>query len=198
MCDMSRVGVLGQPKPALSQAVDAVLFTNRAVSEAVRAGDLHRLGSQTLERNGYEFFQPVVGRGIGRDVHGWPYMLADSDDTLEAGMTIDVEIELRIQGVGCVNIEDMVLVTEDGSEPITTLDPGLYMIGDWGLTKKITQRRSPGCPCNEKSPPVSWWAQQHLGCVSIHQEGRSDQPASASQAMGLQHYFVNLFDTADG
>ena len=87
----------------LSKAVDAVLVTYHAVREAVRAGvragDLHRLGSQTMQRNGYELFLPAVGHGIGRDVHEWPYLLSDSNDTLEAGMTIDVEIELRIENV---------------------------------------------------------------------------------------------------
>jgi Xaa-Pro aminopeptidase len=90
--------------------------------------DLHRIGSQMMEGAGFQLFTLMVGHGVGRDVHEWPLLVADSDDTLEAGMTLSVEIPLRLQGVGSINVEDVVLVTEDGNESITTLDRELYSI----------------------------------------------------------------------
>ena len=61
-------------------------------------------------------------------MHEWPYLLANSNDYLLEGMVLTVEVEMRQEGLGCINIEDMVLVTEDGSELISTMDPGLYRI----------------------------------------------------------------------
>ncbi len=132
VCDMSRVGVLGRPSPELSIAAEAVQEAYQCVLAAVRAGartgDLYSLGAQVLKGRGFILFLSSVGHSVGRDVHEWPYMLANSDDYLLGGMVLTVEVELRQGGLGCINIEDMVLVTEDGSELISTMDSGLYHI----------------------------------------------------------------------
>ena len=41
-------------------------------------------------------------------------------------MSIDAKIELRSRCVGCIDTEDMVLVTEAGSKLIATSDPVLW------------------------------------------------------------------------
>ena len=132
VCDMSRVGVLGDPDPELLSAMEATYETYKAVRGAVkagvRAGDLHELGSKVMKKTGYQLFSFMVGHGIGRDAHEWPFLVKGSDVILEAGMTICVEIPLRIQGLGSINIEDMVQVTENGCESINTLSPELYRI----------------------------------------------------------------------
>ena len=132
VCDMSRVGVLGDPIPELLSAMNATFETYKAVRGAVKAGarggDLHELGSRVMKSNGYLLFSFMVGHGIGRDAHEWPFLVKGSDIILETGMTLCVEIPLRIQGLGSINIEDMVLVTENGCESITTSSPELYRI----------------------------------------------------------------------
>ncbi len=132
VCDMSRVGVLGDPNPELLRAMNATFETYKAVRGDVkagaRAGDLHELGSQVMKSNGYQLFSFMVGHGIGRDAHEWPFLVKGSDIILEAGMTLCVEIPLRIEGLGSINIEDMVQVTENGCESITTSSPELYRI----------------------------------------------------------------------
>ena len=132
VCDMSRVGVLGSPSPELSIAVEAVREAYQCVRAAVRAGartgDLYNLGAQVMQSKGFALFLSSVGHSVGRDVHEWPYLLTNSNDYLLEGMVLTVEVELRQEGLGCINIEDMVLVTEDGSELISTMDPGLYRI----------------------------------------------------------------------
>ena len=134
VCDMSRVGVLGNADPELFRAMEATYETYQAVRGAIRAGvrvgDLHQLGSQVMKNAGYQLFSFMVGHGVGRDVHEWPFLVAGSDVVLEADMTICVEIPLRIQGLGSINIEDMVHVTKNGCESITTLSPELYRILD--------------------------------------------------------------------
>ena len=124
VCDMSRVAVLGDSDPELSGAMDAAHETYQAVREAVtagvRAGDLHELGSRVMKNAGYRLFSFMVGHGIGQDVHEWPALVQGSDVVLESGMVICVEIPLRIEGLGSINIEDVVQVTKNGCESITT------------------------------------------------------------------------------
>jgi len=132
VCDMSRVGVLGNPTAELSIAVEAVREAYECVRAAVRpgarTGDLYSLGAKVLEERGFDLFLSSVGHGVGRDVHEWPYILANGNDYLLDGMVVTVEVEMRQEGLGCINIEDMVLVTQDGSELISTMEPGLYQI----------------------------------------------------------------------
>ena len=134
VCDMSRVGVLGDPAPELTRVMEAAHDTYRAVRGAVkagvRAGALHELGTEVMNGRGYPLFTFLVGHGIGQDVHEWPVLVKQSDDFLESGMVVCVEIALRIQGLGSINIEDMVHVTDDGCESITTLSPEIYRIAD--------------------------------------------------------------------
>lgn len=132
--DMSRVNAFARsPNAAAQRAHEAILKTNLALQQetgpGVRSADLARLGHETLAQFGYPMLAPQVGHGIGRDVHEPPY-LAEWDTTmLRPGMVIDLEPAMRVAGVGSVNIEDMVLVTESGCEPLTRYPRELAVFG---------------------------------------------------------------------
>ena len=72
---------------------------------------------------------PYAGHGIGRDVHEPPFLGADDDTLLEPGMVLDFEPTMRVAGVGSVNIEDMVLITDNGCEPLTKFPRELLVFG---------------------------------------------------------------------
>jgi Xaa-Pro aminopeptidase len=71
---------------------------------------------------------PQAGHSIGRDVHEPPFLTPDDYTVLEPNMIIDVEIAMRVKGIGSINVEDEVLITEEGSETITTLTRELIRI----------------------------------------------------------------------
>ena len=48
---------------------------------------------------------------------------------LAPGMVSDLEPAMRVKGVGSVNIEDMVLITANGNEPLTTYPRELRAFG---------------------------------------------------------------------
>jgi Xaa-Pro dipeptidase len=133
--DISRVGAFARlPSAECRRAHAAILETNavlrRETGPGVRCADLCRLTHETLGRHGYPLLAPYGGHGIGRDVHEPPF-LADWDQTvLEPGMTVCLEPTMRVVGVGSVNIEDMVVVTENGCEPLTTFPRELLVFGE--------------------------------------------------------------------
>ncbi len=132
VCDMSRVAVLGKPSDELRRVHDTVLEAHAAVRAAIEPGVpgriLHQIATKTLDRGGLNSVMPIVGHGVGRDLHEPPYLGASSNEPLEVGMLLTVEIALRVEGLGSINVEDEVLVTEAGHEMITTSSPELRVV----------------------------------------------------------------------
>ena len=102
----------------------------REAGPGVRCGDLHRLTCETLDQRGYRLLAPYAGHGIGRDVHEPPFLGAEDDTRLAPGMVLDFEPTMRVAGVGSVNIEDMVLITDSGCEPLTNFPRDLLVYGE--------------------------------------------------------------------
>ncbi len=132
--DMSRVCSFGrQPDEPARRAHAAILETNavlrRETGPGVLCADLGRIAHETLGRHGYPMLAPQAGHGIGRDVHEPPYLAEWDRTVLRPGMVLDLEPAIRVTGVGSVNIEDMVLVTDDGAEPLTRFPRELLVFG---------------------------------------------------------------------
>jgi Xaa-Pro aminopeptidase len=61
-----------------------------------------------------------LGHGVGLEVHEQPGMGFASKDPLKAGDVVTVEPGCYRQGYGGVRLEDLVLVTKDGAENLTS------------------------------------------------------------------------------
>jgi Xaa-Pro dipeptidase len=124
--DITRTFVLGSSTPEIIKIYDAVLAANQAGRLAVRPGlpaqEVDRASRQAITLAGYgEYFIHRTGHGLGLETHEPPYIVEGNLDILEPGMTFTVEPGIYVPGVGGVRIEDDVIVTEDGSETLTTL-----------------------------------------------------------------------------
>jgi Xaa-Pro aminopeptidase len=85
----------------------------RAVDSAVRA----LLGENDLA----QYFTHGLGHGVGLEIHEAPRLSQSSDAVLEAGQVVTVEPGVYLPGRYGMRIEDSVIVTVDGCEPLTDL-----------------------------------------------------------------------------
>ena len=134
--DMTRTFVVGPVSDELADYHRLCLEVHERVIPAIRPGvtgrELHTIASQVVEDGGYptqlskkpgevllEGFFHGLGHGVGLDVHEDP-SLDLSGGELVAGDVVAVEPGVYRQGYGGVRLEDLVLVTGDGAEVLTS------------------------------------------------------------------------------
>jgi Xaa-Pro dipeptidase len=132
--DITRTFYLGTPPPEIERLYDAVLAANHSGRLAVRPGmpaqEVDRAARRSIELAGYgEYFIHRTGHGLGLETHEPPYIVEGNLAMLRPGMTFTVEPGIYVPDLGGVRIEDDIVVTEDGSETLTTLARELISIG---------------------------------------------------------------------
>lgn len=123
--DITRTVILGEPSERPLQALEAVRGANRAAIAALRPGvaasEIFGVAFKYLEEKGFsEYFSHGLGHGVGLEVHEKPSVSMRSDDTLEPGMVFTIEPGVYVEGLGGARSEDMVLMTQEGAEVLTS------------------------------------------------------------------------------
>ena len=141
--DCTRTVVHGDIPPQVAAMHQTVVEAKQAASAVVRPGvtgeDVHRAAIGVIESNGYGVGLPSerdddsycamvhgTGHGIGLDVHE-PPLLDLGGPELVAGDALTIEPGLYCRAIGGIRVEDMVIVTLDGSINLNRLPEGL----DW-------------------------------------------------------------------
>jgi len=130
--DMTRTVSVGDPGPDARRVWDVVRESQSAGRDAVRAGvdcsEVDRACREVIAAAGWaDSFVHGTGHGVGLEIHEEPRVAASARDTLEPGSVVTVEPGVYLPGVGGVRIEDTVVVTPDGSEPLTAFPKHLII-----------------------------------------------------------------------
>jgi Xaa-Pro aminopeptidase len=128
--DMTRCLRSSEPGPRgakYNEVYDLVLSANRAAIAAVRPGitgrQLDAVARRIISKAGYgKCFGHALGHGVGLDIHEYPVASKRSDTVLKPGMLVTIEPGVYIEGELGVRIEDLVLVTNDGCEVLSSGD----------------------------------------------------------------------------
>lgn len=135
--DMTRTVLVG-PEDAVADwqrevyaLVDAAAAAGRsALRPGVATSGIDVAAREVITAAGYgEHFVHPVGHGVGLVIHEAPAMGATATATLEAGMTVTVEPGVYLPGRGGVRIEDTLVVTASGAEPLTASTRDLLVLG---------------------------------------------------------------------
>lgn len=140
--DTGRTAVLGEaPEPlktyfaAIHTGIEVMLGMIRP---GVRASQLFNAGVDAVVKAGIPHYRRHhAGHGIGLEFYEVPLLVptasaggihaaGDQDVALEPGMVVNVELPYYEVGRGGLQIEDTVVVTENGYELLTVADRGMY------------------------------------------------------------------------
>lgn len=119
--DITRTFFYGQPEEEAKKIYQIVLEANLAAISEVRPGakfsDIDRAARKVIEDNGYgEYFTHRTGHSIGIEGHEYPSVSSVNEMILQPGMVFSIEPGIYIPDKYGVRIEDIVIVTETGTE----------------------------------------------------------------------------------
>jgi Xaa-Pro aminopeptidase len=131
--DCTRTYATGDIDPRDGQVYELVLQAQEAALEAVRPGPTGRevdaVARAIIDAAGHgEHFGHGLGHGVGLDVHEGPRLSKQGDAALAAGMVVTVEPGVYVPGAVGVRIEDLVIVTDDGAEVVSSLPKELQFV----------------------------------------------------------------------
>ncbi|MBN2332098.1 MAG: aminopeptidase P family protein [Deltaproteobacteria bacterium] len=121
---------LGEPSKQQKQVYQTLLQAQQAGITAARpemaAKELDRIVREMVQQAGYgDYFAHGTGHGTGLEIHEAPSISARSDQTLAAGMVFTIEPGCYFPHQWGIRLEEMVHLTGQGGQVMTTLDKRL-------------------------------------------------------------------------
>lgn len=130
--DMTRTVSVGEPSAEARHIWEVVHESQAAGRAAVAAGveaaAVDRACRDIIDAAGWgEAFAHGTGHGVGIEIHEDPRVSRISGATLIAGHVVTVEPGVYLPGIGGVRLEDTVVVTDGGCDPLTAFPKQLVI-----------------------------------------------------------------------
>ncbi len=131
--DCTRTFATGELDPRDAEVYELVRHAQEEALAALRPGltgrEVDAVAREIIDAAGHaEHFGHGLGHGVGLEVHETPRLSKRSDDRLAAGHVVTVEPGVYVPGAAGVRIEDLVAVTEDGHEVLSSLPKELRIV----------------------------------------------------------------------
>jgi Xaa-Pro aminopeptidase len=131
--DCTRTVATGDLDAEAAEVYALVQRAQQAGLDAVRAGpsgrEVDAAAREMIEEAGHgEEFGHGLGHGVGLEVHEAPRLAKSDDSALQAGNVVTVEPGVYLSGRFGVRIEDLVVVTENEAEILSSVDKGLITV----------------------------------------------------------------------
>ena len=131
--DCTRTYATGEVDSRDREVYELVLRAQEAGLEAVRPGPTGRevdaVARAIIDAAGHaEHFGHGLGHGVGLAVHEGPRLSKQGDAALGTGMVVTVEPGVYVPGAVGVRIEDLVIVTDEGAEVVSSLPKELQVV----------------------------------------------------------------------
>lgn len=123
LSDVARTAVIGRPNSKQLSIYGQLAEIHSETIEMARSGnracDLYNRAKEGYAKRGIPFSLPHAGHGLGLDLHEEPFLTPLNTVVFEPNMVICIETRVRwVQKEG-YHIEDLVLITEEGSTILT-------------------------------------------------------------------------------
>ncbi len=133
--DMTRTVAIGEASDTMCEVygtvLEAQLAAIAAAAPGVAAKDVDAAARNVIEEAGFgKNFGHSTGHGVGVEIHEDPRVSPSSDYVLRSGNVITIEPGIYLPEKFGVRIEDMILITENGNENLTSTPKELMIINN--------------------------------------------------------------------
>ena len=117
--------------------VQVIESSKQAMKPGIKGFDIDAISRKVIAAAGYDEFPHALGHQVGRFAHDgtallgpkWEKYAQKPFQLLEEGMVFTIEPRLTVPGRGVVTIEEMVVVTKDGADWLSTPQKEILLVG---------------------------------------------------------------------
>jgi len=124
--DFARMFCFGKPNTKAKQIYAAEVAGYETAMSMIKPGvsmaEVFRSAEQAVKDNGVpNYVRGFVGHSIGCNIFAeeWPYVSPSSKEVFKPGMVLSIELPYYNPNLGGFNIEDTIVITENGFEKFT-------------------------------------------------------------------------------
>ena len=132
LSDVGITAVCGEPSAEVRRVWSAVHAAYSAVRDVIRPGaltaDVHRRAVEVLRDADLAACLEMVGHGVGLSIHEAPDLALHDETILQPGMVLTDEILVYLGHLGIFQAEDLFLVTDTGTRPLSSVGAELHVI----------------------------------------------------------------------